>query len=558
MKSKNIINYDYTIEIKANLQVEELEKKFKDLLKDLGSYNFLSGANKCILPAPVMKTIFSYLLPREFAKNAKISMKYRDYVYKFFEYKKTLEAYEIRVKSKEVQEIINKLNDPELFDQEVFSYGSLALQKTIASLIRAKHKQMHAGAIMSKIKYDMRNSKTAPAEVFWKYFCQNLENEHQVEWGILSKNLKMDELVLTGRSGIFKLGNTMSEMYDTCRQNSIQILKNTIDVFNAYFLNQVGIDLAGLVKIISPYALATAKLNIVPTAYSADCLVKLPFELRSFFEILERGAYSLSLSYLIFQNEGIQDRVKKHPDLGKIFKDSPNEFEMMSFLDDIDNKEDNKEGQGLFIKIGDLIISHFTDILLEQFDDSALPLEPVPSDNDIEKALEKIKNSEFSAKILTSKKLECPARVAVAEFHRHVEIWHNSYLSDSPTLHEWIKLCLSKMYINAEIYYVDLINEAVRPPYDYKDEVLSLRVVSYILSEIKEKKNIPYDLLANILTRLPYSDAEKVKELISNSVDDICAIPGSPYQEQDISQIKQLIDKDFIGFGSKHYFYDLL
>lgn len=137
-----------------------------------------------------MKTIFSYLLPREFAKNAKISMKYRDYVYKCFEYKKTYEAYEIRVKSKEVQEIINKLNDPELFDQEVFqevfSWGQLALQKTIESLIMAKssqlstakHKQMHALAIMSKIKYDMRNSKTAPAEVFWKYFCQKLDNKH--------------------------------------------------------------------------------------------------------------------------------------------------------------------------------------------------------------------------------------------------------------------------------------------------------------------------------------------------------------------------------------------
>jgi hypothetical protein len=123
-------------------------------------------------------------------------------------------------------------------------------------------------------------------------------------------------------------------------------------------------------------------------------------------------------------------------------------------------------------------------------------------------------------------------------------------------LHKWVKTTLSKMYINAEIYYVDLINEAIRSDdFDYKDELLSFKVVSYILSETKENKSVPYALLAKILRILPYSDIKKVEELILDSFSNICAAKGYLHEEKEFDQIKQEICKYLIG-SSECYFYD--
>ncbi len=563
--------YTYTIKVETKLEAEELKPKLEALKKYISSLPLKSSAKsiakKVILPDSIIKKVFSYLLPKEFKEIAKICKDYKNYVLECFKYKKMYEAYEICAKMNEVQEIISKLNDQELFDQEVFSCGQLTLHSIVSLILakspqasKAKHIQMHAVAIISKIKYDMRNSKNAPAEVFWKYFCQKLDNKHQVKWGILSKDLKVGDKI---KKGLHSFGYCPEEngidTYARFLEGSIRNLKNTIDVFNTYFLNQEDLNIEELVKIILSHAYSAPDLA-KPPAYSALDLEQLPEDLRSFF-FLTYSQPSWFLASLIYNHVDIKSRLAKHPDLHKIVEDSSNEVDLMFKIYSIDDYEDDKDGLEMFIKIGDAVISHFADTLLKQFDDSALTLESAPSDTEIKKALDEIKNSTFSAKSVPSgteikkafdemnngafwaeifkKKVQDASNV---KFHPDVKYLHESNLAQEPPLNKWIKTLLSKMYINAEIYYVDLINEAARSDdFDYKDALLSLKVVSYILSETKENKSVPHALLAKILRILPDSNAEKVAELILDSFSNIHDDDFRLHGEEEFGQIKQEI-----------------
>jgi hypothetical protein len=580
--------YNYIIKIEPKPKVEDLELRFKALKSAISSLPLKgiakSSAKKVIFPDSIIKKVFSYLPLEKFKEIAKICKDYKNYVLKCFGYQKTYEAYKICTKINEVQKIISKLNDQELFDQEVFSRGQSTLQKIIESLIlakapkasTAKHIQMHAATIIYKIKYDMRNSKDAPAEVFWKYFCQKLDDEHRVEWGILSKDLKVGRIAKFhssfGYSGDHsrQIGEDYNkDIYAQFLKYSTQSLQNTIDIFNTYFLNQVDLDIEELVKIILSPAYSASNLA-QPHAYSASNLKQLPEDLQNFFDIFLQTScgFSFGYSYLIYNHVDIQSRLAKHPDLRHIVEDSSDEFALYAKIARIDNYEDDKDARDMFIKIGDVIISHFADTLLKQFDDLALPLKLAPSHNEISKALDEIKNSTFSAEILdkkvqddiahelASKNSRWNLREKNTEFHSSVKNLREKNLAQEPPLHKWVKTTLSKMYINAEIYYVDLINEAIRSnDFDYKDELLSLKVVSYILSETKENKSVPYALLAKILTILPYSDIKKVEELILDSFSNICAAKGYLYEEKEFDQIKQEICKYLIG-SSECYFYD--